>query len=129
MTNRRDPDPRRCLPDRRTADRRDSIREPSEARIRFLRAGTSTDEILAGELLDASVTGVRLLLEEQLLPTEKLLIEVRDGGNRCFNLTAEVVWSEPAGDHHYRVGCELCVELSAKQHALLNRLATVRHFN
>lgn len=103
------------------------MREPSEARIRFLRAGTSTDEILGGELIDASITGVRLLLQDQLLPTEKLLIEVHDDQNRCFNLTAEVVWSETADEHYYRVGCELCVELSAKQHAMLNRLATVPH--
>ncbi len=75
-----------------------------------------------GELIDASRLGVRILLECQPAENEKLLIEVLASEDQCFNLTAEVIWAEPTGDSRFHVGCELCVELSAVQHATLKQM-------
>ena len=124
MIDRRIPVPRRQDTDRRVADRRNPRRQFSDAPIRFLRAATTTAEcVLEGELLDASSSGVRLLLGGRLEVGEKLLVEVRDGDRGCFNLTAEVVWCEPADDDRFEVGCNLCVDLSARQFDYLQRLS------
>ena len=123
MIDRRSPLHRREIPDRRIADRRDEPRDKFETEIRFLRAESSADEILHGELLDVSATGIRVLLDDPLELSDRILVEVRGPGNRCFNLTAQVIWLERHGDHRQLVGCELCVELTAKQRALLQKLS------
>lgn len=123
MIDRRSPAPRRAATDRRTEDRRSDNRLPSDARIRFLRAGPSADEVLHGELFDVSASGIRILLPQPLTADEKLLVEVRDAEKHCFNLTAKVVWNKPDPDGQHQVGCELLVDLSERQLELLKELA------
>lgn len=122
MIDRRSPEPRRGT-DRRTEDRRDEKRFVSEAQIRFLRAGPSADEVLHGELFDVSASGIRILLPQPLDESEKLLVEVRDAENQCFNLTAKVVWDRPDAHGKHQIGCELLVDLSERQLDLLKQLA------
>jgi len=124
MTNRRSSDSRRADLERRIEDRRDEPRQQSQTGLRFLRAGTNSQEILAGELLDVSPIGVRLKLDSELLVTEKLLIEILDEDNRCCNLTATVIWSEKSEDQKYLTGCELSAELTRGQQKLLEKFAT-----
>lgn len=117
MIDRRNPSGRRHRQERRRAHR-----QTTDVRIRFMRAGGVNGDVMYGELLDASRLGVRILLECQPAENEKLLIEVLANQDQCFNLTAEVVWSEPTGGSRFHVGCELCVELSAVQHATLKQM-------
>jgi hypothetical protein len=124
MTNRRSSDSRRAKSERRVEDRRDEPRLQSRTGLRFLRAGTNSQEILHGELLDVSPIGVRLKLDEELLVTEKLLVEILDEENRCCNLTAAVIWSEKSDDQKFLTGCELSVELTKTQQKLLEKFAT-----
>ena len=123
MTDRRNPVPRRSVSNRRAEDRRFDERICSGVRVRFLRAGTSAGEVLHGELFDVSASGIRILFEESLRVSEKLLVEIRDEKYCCLSLTAQVVWVESTEDGRHRVGCELCVELSSKQYSLLKQLS------
>jgi len=123
MPDRRDPDILRRARDRRTSDRRSADRHTLGAGIRFLRAGSSTEQILSGELLDVSASGIRIALDEPLAAGEKVLVEVRDHEERCFNMTAEAVWVELLEDGRHQVGCELCVDLSDRQLRTLKRFA------
>lgn len=122
MIDRRHPEPRRTCPDRRRGDRREDERLASEAPIRFLLAGASTDEVLAGELGDVSMSGIQILLDRPLEIGDKLLVEVQSPGEQCFNVNAQVIWCRRNAGERYSVGCELRVELSARQFALLRRL-------
>ena len=121
MIERRYPAGRRKPSDRRDADRRFDGRVSSDVRIRFLRAGKRSNEILRGLLADVSVSGIRILFEEPLRPGETLLVEVRDDEDRCFNLTAQVVWTEETDDGRHIVGCELCAALTDRQCKLLQK--------
>ena len=114
---------RRNLGDRRHGfDRRDRTRHPLTAELRFLRAGADPAQVLQGELLDVSATGIRISLDQQLKAGENLLVEMRGPDQRCLNLTAQVVWSEPAPEAGHRVGCELRMEMSRSQRNLLRTL-------
>jgi hypothetical protein len=104
--------------DRRAADRRRSCRHRAEAAIRFLRAGGEIPEVLPGELLDVSATGVRLLLDGPLAEGDRLMIEIRDEDRRCVNLAADVVWVESTGGC-FRIGCQLPVSLTPHVRGLL----------
>lgn len=121
MIDRRQPHPRRTCPDRRRGDRRQDQRLVSEAPLRFLLAGQSANEVLNGELCDVSPSGLQIHLDRSLAVGSTLLVEVQSPVEECFNLTGQVVWCRPAGDEGFQVGCELCVELSARQFALLRR--------
>lgn len=79
--------------------------------------------MLEGALLDVSTTGVRLLLERPLEPAERILIELRDDDQGCLNLPAQVVWRESSGERHH-VGCELRLEMTRKQQALLRKFVS-----
>lgn len=119
MSDRRSTIPRRKNTDRRTGDRRNTPRLDSSVNVRFLRSASHSRHVLEGELLDASRTGIQLLLDEELNPSETVLIELWGDMENCFNLSAEVIWSEVAEHERYRVGCELRVDLSAKQFRML----------
>lgn len=123
MSDRRDVQPRRQYSDRRKEDRRQSARHPSEVLVRFLRTGAPSESALQGQLTDVSRTGVRILLGQPLQPAEALLIEARDQEDHCFNLTAQVVWTETVREGTFRVGCELRVELTDRQYSALKQLA------
>jgi hypothetical protein len=123
MSDRRDFDDRR-----QRTDRRRTQRHLLDAEIRFLRSGGVPNAILGGELLDVSATGLRLAIDEPLSDGEKLLIEVRDHDQVCFNLTAAVVWTETNDAGEQTVGCELCVDLSPRQYARLRQLAALSRF-
>ena len=94
-----------------------------DTEIRFLRSGSLAEQILHGELLDILAGGICIFLDDSLQPSDKILIEVRAAGKRCFNLTAEVIWIETADNSRERVGCELCVNLTLKQDRLLLQCA------
>ena len=113
--------------DRRESNRRLDDRFESPTGIRFLRAGSTPDDVVAGRLLDISASGIRLLLDERLDKNQKMLVEVRSLASHCFNLMAEVVWADPTEDGRFLVGCELCVDLSATQYALLKQMATAAY--
>jgi len=123
MIDRRKPVPRRRCPDRRKADRRQDPREPFEAPIRFLRANEGAVEVLSGELMDVSASGIRILLDSALEQGARLLVEVRPTKGECFNLSAQVVWVEHQPDRRCLIGCELQVELTKRQFARLRALA------
>ncbi len=124
MIDRRDTNPRRETTDRRSSDRREDPRVSPVGQIRFLRSGETVEAVLHGELLDVSQSGIQMLFDEELKDSEKLLIEVRDAEDRCFNLTAKVVWCESMeNDNRFRVGCELSIELTRTQYALLRRMS------
>ncbi len=124
MTDRRNSVPRRQCPDRRKGDRRQTRRESVPAPIRFLREQDGKTHVLSGQLVDASPTGVRILLDSALEQEERILIEVRGGQGECFNLAADVVWVEHQPDRRCLVGCELRVDLTKRQFARLKSLAT-----
>jgi hypothetical protein len=63
------------------------------------------------------------VLDEPLRAGEKVLVEVRDHGGQCFNMTAETVWVEPMDDGRHQVGCELCVDLTDRQVRTLKTFA------
>ena len=94
---------------RQMTDRHGNQRRISEAQIRFLRSSTSTDEVLHGKLLDASTTGLRLLLDDRPQTSDTLLIEARKSEGDGFNLSAQVVWTEPSDGGRFHVGCKLYV--------------------
>lgn len=120
MTDRRNVSPRRNTTDRRAEDRRDTPRLNTQVDIRFMRAD-APGEILYGQLLQASPTGVRLLLDTPVVADERLLIEVRFE-QTCFNLTAIARWIEIASNSWFQVGCELSVELTSKQLRTLKKI-------
>lgn len=117
-------DRRRQISRRRSSDRREDLRESLATGIRFVRAGTPIREILRGEILDVSATGICLLLKDRLELADRMLVEVRGLEQRCFNLTAEVVWVERDPGGRYRTGCELRVPLTDKQQDMLQQFAT-----
>ncbi|MEX0716096.1 MAG: PilZ domain-containing protein [Planctomycetaceae bacterium] len=122
MADRRNSESRRSR-DRRVDERRVEERVPSEAGVRFLRAGTDSAIPLAGELAEVSACGLRLALEQPVSPGEKLLVEVRDRDGKCFSLQAAVVWTEAGGDgDRWLVGCELSAELSNRHFTLLREM-------
>jgi hypothetical protein len=123
MSDRRDSDSCRRSQDRRSTDRRLADRVTLDAGIRFLRAGSSKEQILSGELLDVSASGIRIALQAPVAVGEKVLVEVRDDAEQCFNMIADVVWAEPLNDGRHRVGCELCADLNARQLRTLKKLA------
>lgn len=118
MAERRQPPPER----RKQSDRRDYLRVPTAGRVRFLRGGLNADEVLAAELADVSHTGLRIQVDEPLVPGEPIVVEVRDEEGKCFNLLAQIVWVESEPEDRHCVGCELRVELNRRQFALLQRL-------
>lgn len=120
MPDRRNTQPRRKPSDRRELDRRDLPRQDAQVDIRFMRADSPSD-ILFGRLMQASPTGVQLMLDQCLSADERLLIEVRQD-DACFNLTAQVKWSKSVSNDWFRVGCQLAIELTAKQHRTLKRI-------
>ncbi|MFO1044068.1 MAG: PilZ domain-containing protein [Planctomycetaceae bacterium] len=109
---------RRGTSDRRTSDRRRSLRTPIDCQIRLLSAATPSC-ILSGNLLDASNSGIRLILAHSIDVGEKLLIEARRGSRVVCNITVQVVWVESDSSDEFRVGCESLTELSPRQ---LNQL-------
>jgi hypothetical protein len=111
---------RRFSERRAGADRREEPRLALATDLRFLRSGPNGQEVLHGELLDASSTGIQMQLDRPLPLQECILIEIRDDQNRCLNLAAHVVWVEPASAAH-RIGCELRKNLTRKQLVLLRQ--------
>ena len=124
MSDRRNQKPRRQNGERRTADRRTEPRESLETAIRFLRAGLSIDEVLTGDLVDVSPSGIRILLDTPLEQGDKFLVEVRGTEDSCFNLSAEAIWIEHLPNRKCLIGCNLYVSLTNRQYARLQELAT-----
>ena len=114
---------RRGIADRRTSDRRRSLRSPIDCQIRLLSAATPS-RILSGSLLDASSSGLRLILAHSIEVGEKLLIEARRGARVVCNITVQVVWIESESPNEFRVGCELLTDLSPRQLSQLKSVAT-----
>lgn len=123
MADRRSPVPRRRLSDRRAGDRRQDERRPFDRSVRFLRTLDGGRHVFAGELIDVSSTGIRLLAPRPLVTGETLLVEVRLGPDLTFNLSARCRWCEPTVDGCYRIGCVLAVALKRRQLSALQSLA------
>lgn len=123
MINRRKPESRRAHHERRADERRDGNRMPAESAIRFMRAGSDSQEILHGVLQDVSPNGLRIAFDEALKVGDKLLVEVRGDDSRCFNATVEAVRIVETDDDRLHVGCEFCVAPSRRQIATLKELA------
>ena len=100
--------------ERRLTDRRRSQRSPIDCQIRLLSAATPS-AILQGSLLDASVSGVRLVLSNTIAIGEKLLVEARRGSRVLCNVTVQVIWTEPESAGQYTIGCESLTDLSPRQ--------------
>jgi hypothetical protein len=109
--------------DRRVADRRSEPRHRATAVIRYMRSGAPPERVLPGELYDVSRGGLRILIDEPIMCPESLLIEIRDAGKCCCNLTARLIWCQPFDDNRFQAGCELSVELSKAQFGVLKSLS------
>ncbi len=128
MNDRRQPPLRRFTltrinPERREDERRDSTRFPVSASVRFLRAATDGPEVIDGDVLEASLTGMRVVLDQPVRKNEQLLVEVSSDFHGGFNVTAQIMWVEDTPEGCYIAGCEFCTILSLKQRAQLQRLA------
>ena len=128
MTDRRLPPLRRFTltkfkPERREDERRDSPRFSIHADVRFLRATADGPEVIDGEVLEASLTGMRVILDQPVRKNEQLLVEVNSEFNGGFNVTAQIMWVELDLNDRHIAGCEFCTILSLKQRAQLQRLS------
>jgi len=123
MIDRRNDQSRRSQTTRRVVDRRDGERIPAKASIRFMRSGKSGEEILHGELQDASTHGLRISFTESLQVGEALLIEFKSDDGDCLNTTARVVRVDENEGGRYNVGCEFRMALTRRQVETLKRIA------
>ena len=128
MNDRRQPPLRRFTlsrinPERRENERRDSPRFPVSAAVRFLRATADGPEVVDGEVLEASLTGMRVVLNQPVRRNEQLLVEVTSDFHGGFSVTAQIMWVEETPEESYISGCEFCSILSLKQRAQLQRLS------
>ena len=115
--------PSRFTPEHREVERRDSPRFPVTASVRFLRTTAEPPEVIDGDVIEASLTGMRVELDQPVRKGEQLLVEVSSQLHGGFNVTAQIMWVELGlGDRHI-AGCEFCTILSLKQRAQLQRLA------
>jgi PilZ domain-containing protein len=128
MTERRRPPLRRFslvrfAPERREGERRESPRFPVTASVRFLRATDNGPELIEGDMLEASLTGMRVSLGRPVRKGEQLLVEVCTEWHGNFSITAQIMWVERDAEDWHIAGCEFCSILSLKQRAQLQRLA------
>ena len=128
MNERRQPPQRRFTfarlnPERRETERRDSPRFPVTAGVRFLRAADDGPDVIDGDVMEASLTGMRVILDQPVRKNEQLLVEVTSDFHGGFNVTAQIMWVESTPEEYYIAGCEFCSILSLKQRAQLQRLA------
>ncbi|MBS0205086.1 MAG: PilZ domain-containing protein [Planctomycetes bacterium] len=114
---------RRHTDDRRVSDRRQSQRSTVDCQIRLLSAATPL-RIVQGSLLDASSSGVRLTVSQDITIGEKLLVEARRNSRVLCNVTVQVIWSEPQTNGQFTVGCESLTDLSPRQLSQLKSMAT-----
>jgi hypothetical protein len=104
------------------ADRRRSQRSPIDCQIRLLSANAPS-QIVQGNLLDASASGLRLMLSNPTKTGEKLLVEARRGSRVVCNVTVQVIWTEPESTGGYCAGCESLTDLSPRQLSQLKSVA------
>ncbi len=128
MYDRRQPPMRRFTltrfsPERREDERRESPRFPVSGTVRFLRATDGAPDVIDGIIVEASLTGMRVELDQPVRKGEQLLVEVSSQLHGGFNITAQVMWVEADFDNRHIAGCEFCTILSLKQRAQLQRLA------
>lgn len=124
MINRREPSSRRESRERRTSERRVRPRGEFVAGVRFLKAGSTAEHVLNGRLLDASSSGIRVLLNDKLQESDRILVEVKYAEDGCFNVLAEVIWVEAEENSMFQTGCELTADLTKKQHQMLQEFAS-----
>jgi hypothetical protein len=113
----------RLKPERREQERRESPRFPVTASVRFLRATADSSEVIEGEIIEASLTGMRVVLGKPVRKGEQLLVEVTSEFHGGFSVTAQIMWVERDLAEVYIAGCEFCSILSLKQRAQLQRLS------
>ena len=128
MNDRRQPPLRRFTlsrfnPERREVERRESPRFPVAAGVRFLRAAADGPEVIDGDVMEASLTGMRVVLDQPVRKNEQLMVEVSSDFHGGFNVTAQIMWVERTPEDCYIAGCEFCTILSLKQRAQLQRLS------
>jgi hypothetical protein len=128
MNDRRQPPVRRFTfarnnPERREIERRDSPRFPVAASVRFLRTASDWPEVIDGDVIEASLTGMRVVLDRSVRKNEQLLVEVTSELHGGFNITAQIMWVEETPEELFIAGCEFCSILSLKQRAQLQRLS------
>lgn len=100
--------------DRRVSDRRRSQRSPIDCQIRLLSAAAPS-EVIQGSLLDASSSGLKLIVSQAIEVGEKLLIEARRESRVVCTVTVEVIWVESEVLGRSTLGCESVAELSPRQ--------------
>lgn len=128
MNDRRQPPLRRFTltrinPERREDERRESPRFPVSASVRFLRATDDGPEVIDGDVMEASLTGMRVILDKPVRKNEQLLVEVSSDFHGGFNITAQIMWVEDTPEECFIAGCEFCTILSLEQRAQLQRLS------
>lgn len=128
MNERRQPPLRRFTfarsnPERRDTERRETPRFTVAASVRFLRANDDEPDVIDGDVIEASLTGMRVVLNQPVRKNEQLLVEVTSEFHGGFNVTAQIMWVESTPEGSYIAGCEFCSILSLKQRAQLQRLA------
>ncbi len=107
------------------ADRRETPRFAVEAEVRFIRCKPGISELITGEIQDASLKGMRAVLDQPVRKGEQLQIEVRTPQHGQFQIEVQIMWSEVGVDGRFITGCEFCSILTLKQRAHLQRLAEV----
>lgn len=111
------------MPDGMPLERRKSPRFSVSADVRFVRSKPGLSEVITGEILDASLKGMRAVLDQPVRKGEELHIEVRTPQHGQFQIEVQVMWAEVGVDGRYITGCEFCSILTLKQRAQLQRLA------
>ena len=105
------------------ADRRETPRFAVDAEVRFIRCKPGISELITGEVHDASLKGMRAVLDQPVRKGEQLQIEVRTPQHGQFQIEVQIMWTEVGVDGRYITGCEFCSILTLKQRAHLQRLA------
>jgi hypothetical protein len=93
---------RRQPPQRLNPEHRESPRFPVAAGVRILRAAEDGSDVIDGDVMEASLTGMRVVLDQPVRKNEQLLVEVTSEFHGGVNVTAQIMWDR---EHSRRVRC------------------------
>jgi Tfp pilus assembly protein PilZ len=89
------------------ANRRDSYRRRSKSEVRLSCRRVADHAELAVALLDASQTGLRLVVREELAKGEEVVVTLTGPDCPSVELPARVIWSVPEADDTWTIGVRI----------------------
>lgn len=102
-------------------DNRTYVRYPTRAQVLYRNLRSNTEPVFPGTVLNASPTGIGLMVKESLTPGTLLDLTVQgDRGQKLFEILACVVYRHLNCDNQYTVGCNFIRELSEQELNTLN---------